>query len=196
MFTAVRVRVLPQLIRDEYRAVRALAAGRTLEAESRLTLLLQMLSEAQKIGVWDETLADLELLVNGFLELSRVSGPATAQAGAAPDTTAVEEPAAAAPATVSAADASVVAPVVVAQTTPQVPPALLDLVRKLRRSGTFDVVIDEHGIVENVIVRQSVNAAYDALVIATARSWKYRPATRDGVPIRFVKTVIFNVQTQ
>jgi TonB family protein len=161
-----------------------------------------MLGEAQKIGVWDETLADLELLVNGFLELSRVSGTATSQAGTTPAATTVEEPAVAAsvspaaPVTATAEDPGVVAPIVVSQPTPQVPPALLDLVRRLHRSGTFDVVIDEHGIVEKVIVRQSVNAAYDALVIATARSWKYRPATKDGVPIRFVKTVIFNVQTQ
>ena len=29
-------------------------------------------------------------------------------------------------------------------------------------------------------VRQSVNAAYDLLVVAAARTWKYQPATRNG----------------
>ena len=69
---------------------------------------------------------------------------------------------------------------------------LLDLVRRLRRSGTLDIVIDERGGVADVVVRQSVNAAYDTLVTAAARTWKYRPATKDGVPVRFVKTVVLN----
>jgi TonB family protein len=201
MFAAVRTRVLPQVIRDEYRTARALASTKSPDAESRLTHVLQMLGEAQKIGVWDDTLADVRVLVEGFLDLSRASRPGFS-AGAATPATGTIEPAsadgvsAAAPTASRAGDAGVVAPVALSQPAPHVPPGLLDLVKRLRRTGTIDVVINEHGIVEDVIVKQSVNAAYDALVVAAARTWKYRPAMKNGVPVRFVKTVVINVKEQ
>ena len=91
-------------------------------------------------------------------------------------------------------DAGVVPPVTLSQPPPQVPPVLLDLVRRLHRSGLIDVMIDEHGSVQDVTVQQSVNAAYDILVVAAARTWKYRPATRNGVPVRFVKAVVVNAE--
>jgi TonB family protein len=201
LFASVRARVLPQMIRDEYRTARALATEKAPEAESRLKHLNEMLGEAQKIGAWDETLADLRMLVDGFLDLSRASTPEAASPpfAPAPAVAAVGEaaqasiPPPAAPVTATEGDAGVVAPVAMFQPAPQVPRLLLDLVRRLHRTATFDVVIDERGLVEDVVVRQSMNAAYDALVIATARTWKYRPATKEGVPVKFVKTVAINV---
>lgn len=194
MFATVRARVLPQLIRDEYRTARPPAAAKSPEANSRLSHVRQLLDEAQKIGAWDDTLADLQLLVDGFLELSREPEASTPTATATVDqpaaTPAVSQPAA----SITEADAGVVSPIVISQTVPQVPPALFDLMRQLRRTGTIDVVIDERGTVEEVIVRQSVNAAYDVLLVAAARKWRYRPALKDGVPVRFVKTVAINVQ--
>jgi TonB family protein len=199
MFASVRTRVLPQLIRDEYRAAHALAVDKSPEAVPRLTHVRQLLAQAQEIGAWDETLADLRVLVDGFLELARASSSA-----ATPVAPTDEQPATAprpvqstaAPVIATVADSGVVAPVIISQPAPQVPPALLDLVRRLHKTGTIDVVIDEHGMVEDVIVKQSVNRAYDALVVAAARTWRYRPALKDGVPVRFVKTVAINVKTE
>jgi TonB family protein len=205
MFASVRMRVLPQLIRDEYRTARSLAVARAPDAESRLKHVRELLGEAQEIGAWDETLADLRVLVDGFLELSRASAPAASPAAATPAaatgarlaTSLPPGPPSSAPATTaSAGDTGVVAPIVISQPAPQVPPGLLDLVKRLRRTGTIDVVIDERGTVEDVIVKQSVNSAYDALVVAAARTWKYRPALKDGVPVKFVKTVAINVKTE
>jgi len=96
--------------------------------------------------------------------------------------------------TVKEGDAGIVSPVVVSQAVPKVPPLLFELMRGMRRTGAIDVIIDERGTVEDVIVTQSVNAAYDTLLVAAARTWRYRPALKDGVPVRFVKTVAINVQ--
>jgi hypothetical protein len=203
MFATVRARVLPQLIRDEYRTARALATEKSPEANPRLGHVHQLLDEAKKIGAWDDTLADLKLLVDGFLELSREPQPAAPAAPAATPATNSDAVAATAPVVAPAApvtaregDAGVIAPVALSQAAPKVPPVLFDIMKRLRRTGSIDIVIDERGTVEEVIVTQSVNSAYDSFIVATARTWKYRPALKDGVPVRFVKTVAINVQEQ
>jgi TonB family protein len=199
MFASVRKRVLPQLIRDTYRSARASAIDKAPDAAAQLTHVKDMLAEAEKIGVWDDTLADLRVLVDGFLDLSR-AGAQTPSPAAVPAVPAANaEPsglAPVAPRIYAAADAGVVAPVALSQPPPHVPGTLLDLVRRLRRVGALDIVIDERGSVAEVVVRQSVNTAYDTLIAAAARSWKYRPATKDGVPVKFAKTVLFDARAE
>ena len=196
MFATVRRRMLPQLIRDEYRAARALAAQKAPDAESRLTQVQRMLAEAEKAGAWDDTLADLRVLVDGFLDLSRAAGQVASSAAEAAVSAQAPVPSRDVRRIFTAGDSGVIAPVVVSQPPLQIPPTLLDLVRRLRRSGTLDIVIDEHGNVADVVVLQSVNGAYDTLVTAAARTWKYRPATKDGVPVRFIKTVVLNANAE
>jgi TonB family protein len=196
MFATVRRRTLPQLIRDEYRAARALAAQKAPDAESRLTQVQRMLAEAEKAGAWDDTLADLRVLVDGFLDLSRAAGLVASSAAEAAVSAQAPVPSRDVRRIFTAGDSGVIAPVVVSQPPLQIPPTLLDLVRRLRRSGTLDIVIDEHGDVADVVVLQSVNGAYDTLVTAAARTWKYRPATKDGVPVRFIKTVLLNANAE
>jgi TonB family protein len=196
MFATVRKRVLPRVIREEYRTARSLVGQKSPDAESRLTLVHRLLTEAEKIGAWDETLSDLRTLVDGFLELSHGAAsdsplaPVRAGAEAADATPSPPDP----QAVYRQDDAGVLPPVTVSQAAPQVPPALLYIVRSLHRSGIVEVVIDERGSVQDVAVRQSVNPAYDSLMVAAARSWKYRPATRNGVPVRFVKSVVVNAE--
>jgi TonB family protein len=198
MFATVRRRMLPQLIRDEYRTARAMAAQKAPDAESHLTQVQQMLAEAEKAGAWDDTLADLRVLVDGFLDLSRAAGQIASSAAAAAPPVSAQAPVPSRDVRriFTAGDSGVIAPVVVSQPPLQIPPTLLDLVRRLRRSGTLDIVIDEHGDVADVVVLQSVNGAYDTLVTAAARTWKYRPATKDGVPVRFIKTVALNANAE
>jgi len=200
MFATVRKRMMPQLIREEYRTARARIAEKGSDAESRLTHVREMLAEAQKMGAWDETLDDVETLVDGFLELSRASGrdvaptmPASSTAGTVPRSTpAASSPPA--PVAFRAEDAGIVAPVAIFQDSPRVSPELLEFVKRLHRTGKIDVVIDERGSVDGVIVTQSVNPAYDSQIVAAARTWRYRPAMKDGIPVRFVKTVVVNAQ--
>jgi hypothetical protein len=50
-------------------------------------------------------------------------------------------------------------------------------------------VINENGAVESVIVRQSIAAWYDAALVHEAKGWFYKPATRDGAPVRYRKVM-------
>lgn len=194
MFAAARRRVLPQLVKDEFRLARAVAAGSAPE-ESKLRHVRQLLDAAQKAGAWDETLADMRLIVDGFLELARTAEQqnAAAEAAAAAPPEPPSPPAAVRSAPVAASSTDgIVAPIPVFQPGPNIPPALLLLVRQLHRTSTIDVLINERGTVDEVTVKQSVTPAYDALVVAAARRWRYKPAFKDGVPVKFVSTVVIN----
>src|SRR5262249_62078289 len=90
-FAGVRGRALPKLIKDEYRSARARAVESAPEAQSQLQHVRDLLGTAEQIGAWDETLSDLRLLVDGFLELAHAAEPqnlpeAAAAAGPAPPT--------------------------------------------------------------------------------------------------------------
>jgi TonB family protein len=196
MFASVRRRVLPQLIKDEYRVARTLAAGKAPEAESRLRHVRQLLDTSEQIGAWDETLADVRLIVDGFLDLSHAAEPRNAAGNATAAATTPETPAPAAAGGSPSADAGVVAPAAVFQPQPNIPAALLNLVRQLHRTGKIDVVINEQGTVDEVTVKQPVSPAYDKLIVAAARTWRYKPALKDGVPIKFVSTVVINASRE
>jgi protein TonB len=53
------------------------------------------------------------------------------------------------------------------------------------RPGIVEVIVDELGEVIAAKTVVAVNAVYDRIALATARSWRYRPATLDGVPVKF-----------
>jgi len=192
IFASVRKRLLPQLIRDEFKAARDAAAKSPVDMEAHLTSARQLLDRAEAIGAWDDTLADLRMLVEGFLELSRAR-PATTTAAEPEDRAGSAERA---PLEFRAGHPGVVPPVVISQALPHVPPALLDLVRRLRGTEMVDVVIDEAGRVDKVTIVQSVNSAYDSLILGAARDWKYKPATIDGRPVRFVKTMVIEADAR
>jgi TonB family protein len=196
MFASVQRRVLPQVIKDEYRAARTLAVEKAPEAESRLRYVRELLDAAEHVGVSDETLADVRLVVDGFLELARAAEPRKA-AGEATAAAAAPEPLSPPTAVVaSSTDAGVVAPIAVFQPQPNVPPAVLNLVRQLHGTSKIDVLINEDGAVEEVTVKQAVSPAYDRLIVAAARRWKYKPALKDGVPVKFVSTVVINASPE
>jgi hypothetical protein len=211
MFAGVRKRILPEIIRDRYRAVRAMLDSKQYEAaEPRLNDIRLLLNTASRLGVRDEGLTDLGVLVDGFLSLSRAQldartaasetrAPAAAPAppeAAGPSETA--PPAVTAPppgpAAYSVADADVKPPVAIIQFAPAVPPELLPILRVQRKQMILILTIDESGNVLKADMRGSINATYDAAMLRAASSWKYRPATRNGVPVRYEKIVAVDVK--
>jgi len=57
--------------------------------------------------------------------------------------------------------------------------------RQTTHRGHVEIVVDETGAVESVAVAESVHASYDASLVEAARKWRYRPATRNGQPVRY-----------
>jgi hypothetical protein len=230
MFADVRKRLLPGLTRDQYRAARASLDRRDFEsAESQLTRTRQLLEEAQQLGTSDETLADLRVLVEGFLVLTRsaaetratdplsrapaaaFSATAPSPAGPSPAGPSSAALAATGPSSSSPSPAAptsrppanprpplqiydfsatdVVPPVVIHQQMPSIPPGLANLLSTIHRSGVLDVTIDQQGNVEQAVMREGVHPIFDTLVLDAARSWKYSPAMKAGVAVRYIRTI-------
>jgi hypothetical protein len=91
-----------------------------------------------------------------------------------------------APGVYDESSANVVAPVPLQ---PILPPVSPEQVVTAPTVGLFEIVIDEKGRVESAVVRRSITPQYDALVLNDARKWRYRPATRDGKPVKFRKVI-------
>jgi TonB family protein len=223
MFSTVRKRLLPSLIRERFKTARTALEQKNLkEAEPQLAEAKLMIADAEKLSIKDEGLADLSVLVDGFLQLVRstadqrqataqqaatnvpqespaVMGPATpataprrteAAPAPAPRRTESAPAPASAPRVYTVDDVGVVPPAVINQRMPAMTPDLVRITKAMNTSAVVEVVIDEKGDVVDATIIKSVNTSFDNIVIGAARRWKYRPALKDGVAVRYVKTLI------
>ena len=53
------------------------------------------------------------------------------------------------------------------------------------QTAILDVLINEEGSVAEVVIKKSVHAQFDKPLVDAVRTWKFRPATRDGQPVSF-----------
>ena len=55
--------------------------------------------------------------------------------------------------------------------------------------GSLEILIDESGAVEAAQMKMPFSPLYDPLADAAAVEWRYKPATIDGVPVKYRKVV-------
>jgi Gram-negative bacterial TonB protein C-terminal len=211
MFAGVRKRILPSLIRDQYRKILGLITDKQFAAaEPRLVEVRSLLTTAERIGAWDERLADISVLVDGFLALARANASLVPAVAAVKEATAAPPPPTPAfvlaeavpatsgtigePRTYSGEDADVRPPIPIFQRSPSVPVELLTFLRTPRKPTVLAVTIDEDGNVLKADVRVSANTSFDALLVRAAGAWKYKPAIKDGKPVRYEKIVVVDVK--
>ncbi len=212
LFADIQKRLLPGLIRERYRTARSsMDEGDTAATQADLVLVQRMLAQARSLGAWDDALADINVLVDGFLELNRAAerraaatppppSPAEPAPAAAPASTAAapsNAPPAAASAggavaravIYSAVDGQVTGPVALRQEIPKVPAHLATSIRASKRTGIIEVTIDERGRVETALIRESVDPVFDGMVLTAAKAWQYQPARLQGTPVRYLKRI-------
>jgi hypothetical protein len=182
-FDDVRKRLLPSIIQKEYAEARA--AFDTKDFAAAAAGFEDVLKGIADPGISAMAaappLSDLRTLAAGFKDLSVKFTPPPP---APPD----PKPARQVRSVYSAEDAGVVAPVAIEQKVPKFPAAVL---RPL--TGIIELVIDETGAVQSEMMRLSIDSAYDKLVLSAAAKWRYRPATMDGVPVKFLKRLSISV---
>ena len=221
IFSQVRRQLLPGLIRDKYREAKAAVDRKDLQAAAaQFGELRRIITKAQQFGVKDDAMADLAILADGFLELAQSSAPPkaaepvappppTAETVAAkPSATPPRSPAAGAGTATAAGTAAapppgntveifnmttqnITPPIAIRQRVPPLPVGLRTLAKP---RGTFDVLIEADGRVSQVVVRDSVQSAYDTMVVDAARQWLYKPAMKDGAPVRYMKSIALDIQ--
>ena len=57
------------------------------------------------------------------------------------------------------------------------------------QTGAFELVVDERGEVLQVRLVSPGNRYQERMLLAAAKAWRFTPATKDGVPVKFVTNV-------
>ena len=192
-FSAVRQRILPAIVQQTYaQAKSAFDHQDFTSAAAGFSQVLDALTDPD-IGPAANRppLSDLGTLSAGFRELSVRAAMPTPPVPQPRDTSAAEaRPAAlkAAP-RIYAGESGVTPPVAVVQELPKFPRNI-----GIMRSGVLEVVIDEAGQVETATIRSSINPRYDVIALDAARLWRYKPATLNGKPVKYRKTIAVNIK--
>ena len=187
--SGARKRLLPSIVQQHYAmAKEAFDREDFAIAFPAFKRVLDELSDPDiKAAASQLPLSDLRVLATGFYDLSK-------KAAAPPLVPATAVTVVQAPQTrnflrvYSAEEPDVVQPVAIRQTFPRFPVTVTSVM-----TGTVEVTIDATGVVESAVIVASLGGKYDALVVAAAKKWQYRPATVDGVPVRFMKRVIIRL---
>lgn len=207
-FTDVRKRLLPDIARARYADAKSAFDRKEFpQAEQQFRNLLALLDDGDMGG----RLADLRVLVQGFLDLSVASSPpppppsVEAPRMAEPPMTVPSPTRAAVMATAartpdqpgssqgmsrdrifSGDDPGITGPIAIKQELPRVPSTL---VGRTRDRGLLEVIIDEQGRVTNATIRSPIHPVYDSQLLVAARDWKYKPAVVNGQPVKFRKVI-------
>lgn len=209
MFYDVRKRLLPVAVKRIYATARAsFEANQFSAAAAQFRTMLAVLGTDGEADEPSE-LTDLKLLARGFLRLAdrELAAEAAAAAAAAAkieqkppvestdkaeaSTTPVAPPASES-IIYSAADADVTAPVEVSRRMPSWHPPNGVAARREYR-GVLRIVVDERGAVEAASLMHPVSESYDSLLLAAVQTWQFKPASKNGAPVRYEKLITISL---
>jgi len=188
LFRDVRRRMLPTIIQRKYQDAKAAFDRNDLaSAQDGFKQVIDLLADSDLGSTAAQPpLAELRTLAIGFRDLSvkpATPPPAPPPLRAMPTSAASPTLRPVGPQIYTLADPNVLPPSVVRQSFA----ALADVFAV--RAGGVDIVIDEVGEVESATMMMSVNAVFDRVALATAKTWRYRPATLNGVAVKFRTSV-------
>jgi tetratricopeptide (TPR) repeat protein len=192
-FTAVRRRMLPSIIQQKYAQAKAAFDRKDFGAAADgFTQVLNALADQDVAAEAKRPpLSDLLTLAGGFQELAAKAAapPPAPPAPVVAATPAPPPPVPAPPRIYTGGETGIMAPAVINQALPPFPGQVV-----IPRNGKLEVVIDELGAVESAVMTSTVSQTYDAMVITAAKAWRYKPATLNGMPVKFRKTVQITIK--
>jgi TonB family protein len=190
LFKDVRKRTLPAAARQVYARAKTSYDGKDFPAASaQFAEVLAILKHPDAAG-HAASLDDLRQLAEGFRALSESAIASQKAAAAAALAAAAPQPAPAPPPVptpkpvYSTTDAGISPPVAITRTLPGWKPTNPLLSQRTFR-GMLEVIINEEGLVEWAALSKATIAAYDAALLAATKTWRFQPATRQGVPVRY-----------
>jgi hypothetical protein len=198
VFTEVRKSLLPSLVQSAYTEAKAAFDRKDPESAAGFERVLTLLRDPDLSSNSD--LGDLAVVAAAFRDLSAArelaaaAASASAPAPAARDNSSPSETAAAKPAEPPVfrdGAPNLVPPAIVSQT---LPPS--HLAERRLWTGAIEVLIDETGKVLSARMAMPVQPTYDRQLLQAALNWKYRPATKDGTPARYIKVINVRLDTR
>jgi TonB family protein len=188
-FSDVRKRMLPPILQQKYAdAKTAYDRKEYAAAAAGFTKMLELMTDPDAAAAASRPpLSDLRTLAAGFRDLAVTASTPLPALKAEPTPIAAQPPRSGR--IYSSADADVALPIPIRQELPPYPGILL-----VPKQGLIEVVINESGEVESAVVRISVNANYDALALVATKTWRYRPAMLNGVPVKFRKPIQISIK--
>jgi len=190
LFHEVRRRSLPTATREVYtRAKTSYDRNDHKAAARQFKDVLTLVSDPDLAGQ-NQTLAELKQLAEGFMALSEAALAAAVAPVAPPPPAPVTAPVpevAKAPSVArvyTTADSDVVAPQAIKRAMPGWRPPN-PLVAQQSFHGVLEVVINEQGLVERAGMSRASFPSYDADLLTATKEWRFRPATRNGEPVKF-----------
>ena len=188
MFTDVRRRLLPGIVQQRYADAKAAYDRKEFAAAAAgFKEVLTMLADPDVAASANQPpLVDIKTLAAGFRDLAvNAAAPPPPPVIVAQPPPLPPVPARADPNRIyGAADSNVVPPIVIRQELPPFP-----IMVTTSMQGAMDVVVDETGNVMASSMRTPVSPMYDSHALAAARSWRYRPAMLNGMPVKYRKTI-------
>ena len=190
-FTTVRRRMLPSIIQQKYAQAKASFDRKeyATAADGFGYVLTALADQDVAAEAKQPPLSDLRTLAGGFQELAAKAAAPPPPPPAPVVVVAPPPPAPAVPRIYSGGETGVIAPVVVNQALPPFPGQVI-----IPRNGKLELVIDENGAVESAVMTASVSQNYDLMVLAATKAWLYKPATINGAPVKFRKTVQITIR--
>jgi hypothetical protein len=197
VFKEVRKSLLPALVQSAYTEAKAAFDRKDPDSAAGFERVLTLLRDPDLASNTD--LGDLAVVATAFRDLSAArellaAAPPPAAAPPRDNSGPVGESAAAKPAEPPVyrdGAPNLVPPVVISQTLPPT-----HLAERRLWTGAIEVLIDETGKVLSARMATPVQPTYDRQLLQTALNWKYRPATKDGMPARYIKIINVRLDTR
>jgi TonB family protein len=179
-FDEVRKPLLPDVARASY--AKAKAAFDQKNWKSALAEFDRTLAVLDETGTGDPTAADLKTLAASFRDLARIASqpPPPPPAPVAP-------PRPAEPIVYGDGQAGVIRPVLLARQLPDWHPNAVEA--KMTFDGQVELIVGEDGHVLSARILRTVHPRYDGTLLQAVKAWTFKPATKDGVPVRFRYTL-------
>ena len=198
VFRDVRRQALPKIVLERYAIAKASFERKDPQAGPQFDSVLTLLDDPDVQG--SPALSDLRTIVTAFRDLTKamataqtaaptVARPLDAGGSISPAPTPAGDPQPSdSPRIYTSADPDVAPPVARTQRIPPwIPTARAIAAQEFH--GTLELLIDETGAVLSSAMRTSAHPTYNQLLLRATREWKFTPARRQGVPVRYLKIV-------
>lgn len=184
LFDVVRKRTLPSVAQELYaKAKQSYDAGRWDLARTQFRELMDVVA-SPAMDIQAPGLTDMRVLADGFLKLTEAEiENARPKPAASPVAASIVDRRR----VYSAMDAGIVPPAEIEKRLPAwAPPASA---RRVELRGVLLVVINERGTVDSAKLDKPLSPYYDSLLLNAAKTWRFRPATKDGQAVKYQREV-------